>query len=309
MDYPWRRTHDPYEVLVSEIMLQQTQIATVLGKGYYQRFLTAFPDVQSLAEADDDRLLKAWEGLGYYRRARMLRETARAVVGKHGGNFPSDLESLLELPGIGRYTAGALRAFAFQEPSVLVDGNVSRVLSRLMDYGDEIDTTSGQNQMWEWAGEFADNRHPMAYHSALMELGQRICRPKKPDCQVCPVATFCGCSQPENLPRKKTKTKLTEVHEHAVWVMDGQGRVLMHREYGKRRTGLWKLPVRDFKELSDKTVVAKLTYGITRYRVRLQVHSLEAVQLQEGDEWVQMSDLDELALAAPFRKVLKALCP
>ncbi|RPJ32619.1 MAG: A/G-specific adenine glycosylase, partial [Verrucomicrobiaceae bacterium] len=120
-------------------MLQQTQIATVLGKGYYTRFLAAFPDVETLAAADDAALLKAWEGLGYYRRARMLRETARAVIAEHGGRFPHELDALLKLPGIGRYTAGALRAFAFGLPAVLVDGNVSRVLSRLMDFSAAVD--------------------------------------------------------------------------------------------------------------------------------------------------------------------------
>ena len=146
-DYPWRRTTDPYGVLVSEVMLQQTQISTVLGKGYYRRFLEAFPNVQKLAEADDESLLKAWEGLGYYRRARMLRETARAVMERDDQSFPSTIGDLLELPGIGRYTAGALRAFAFEQAAVLVDGNVARVLSRLMDYSKEVDAGEGQKQI------------------------------------------------------------------------------------------------------------------------------------------------------------------
>jgi len=133
-DYPWRRTRDPYAVLVSEVMLQQTQLATVLGKGYYGGFLAVFPDLEALAAADDERLLKAWEGLGYYRRARMLRETARAVIARHGGEFPREVADLLELPGIGRYTAGAVRAFAFELPGAVVDGNVTRVLARLMDF-------------------------------------------------------------------------------------------------------------------------------------------------------------------------------
>lgn len=150
-DYPWRRTTEPYAILISEVMLQQTQIATVLGKGFYTRFLETFPDVQSLAEADDERLLKAWEGLGYYRRVRMLRETARAVIGRHEGKFPTDTLVLMELPGVGRYTAGALRAFAFNLPAALVDGNVSRVLSRVMDFSDPVDGASGQKQIWEWA--------------------------------------------------------------------------------------------------------------------------------------------------------------
>ena len=132
-DFPWRRTSDPYAILVSEMMLQQTRVATVLGKGYYTRFLAEFPDVGALAAADDTRLLKAWEGLGYYRRARMLRDAASAVLDIHRGVFPSGEKELLALPGIGPYTAAALLSFCFGKPSALVDGNVSRVLSRLMD--------------------------------------------------------------------------------------------------------------------------------------------------------------------------------
>ncbi|RYD37330.1 MAG: A/G-specific adenine glycosylase, partial [Verrucomicrobiaceae bacterium] len=129
-DYPWRRTREPYAILVSEVMLQQTQIATVLGRGFYTRFLDSFPDAGSLARADDAAILKAWEGLGYYRRVRMLRETARAVITDHGGRFPDGIAQLMALPGVGRYTAGALRSFAFDLPAAVVDGNVSRVLSR-----------------------------------------------------------------------------------------------------------------------------------------------------------------------------------
>jgi len=242
-DYPWRRTRDPYQVLVSEVMLQQTQIATVLGKGYYTRFLDVFPDVQTLAAADDAALLKAWEGLGYYRRARMLRETARAVAGNHDAVFPSELDALMALPGIGRYTAGALRAFAFGLPAVVVDGNVSRVLARVMDFSQPVDTTAGQRQIWNWAEMLADPKRPRSYHAALMELGQTLCRPGLPDCMNCPVAAYCRSRDPASLPVKSRKSTVTEVTEHAIWLRDGDGRILLHHESGSRRTGLWKLPL------------------------------------------------------------------
>ena len=306
-DYPWRRTRDPYAVLISEVMLQQTQIATVLGKGFYTRFLEAFPDVQALAKAKDDELLKAWEGLGYYRRVRMLRDTAQAVVKRHDGQFPEDLNALLDLPGIGRYTAGALRAFAFGGPSVLVDGNVARVIARLMDFGEEVDSTAGLKQIWSWAGELADDENPRSYHSALMELGQRVCRPKSPDCQSCPVAAFCKTREPELLPKKKSRAKVSRIEEHALWCVDGKGRVLMHQESGSRRTGLWKLPLRDKTALCGRTPLVELNYGITRYRVELKVYELADGVPQEGDFWIPMEDLDELAMAAPFRKAVERL--
>jgi len=196
-DYPWRRTRDGYAVLVSEVMLQQTQIATVLGKAYYTRFLATFPDVAALAAADDERLLKAWEGLGYYRRARMLRDTAQAVIARHAGTFPRELADLLDLPGIGPYTARALRAFAFDLPGAVVDGNVVRVLARLMDFSEAVDSAAGQRQMAAWAETLEDKRQPRVYNSALMELGQTLCRPGVPDCGTCPVARFCKAQAPQ----------------------------------------------------------------------------------------------------------------
>jgi len=310
-DYPWRRTTDPYEILISEVMLQQTQIATVLGKGYYMRFLQAFPNVQKLALATDDALLKAWEGLGYYRRVRMLRETARAVRDRHAGSFPEQLEDLLSLPGIGPYTAGALRAFAFGKAAVLVDGNVARVLARLMDFQSPIDDGTGIKQLWHWAGILADDKHPREYHAALMELGQQLCRPRGPDCLNCPVAAFCATAEPDLLPIKGRKVQVTELLEHALWLRDHEGRLLMHCEQGKRRTGLWKLPVRKVKELRGMPVMSKSKYGITRYRVSLSVHdggmATSNEPLRPGDQWVAMDAIAGLAMAAPFRKVVERL--
>lgn len=310
-DYPWRRTRDPYEVLVSEVMLQQTQIATVLGKGYYTRFLAAFPDMVALAAAEDAPLLKAWEGLGYYRRARMLRETARAVIAEHGGVFPADLEVLLKLPGIGRYTAGALRAFAFGVPAVVVDGNVSRVFARLMDCAEPIDDTAGIKRAWAWAEELADAKRPAVYHAALMELGQQVCRPGVPDCLGCPVARFCAASEPEFLPVKSRKIPITAMDEHALWLRDDAGRLLLHHEGGKRRTGLWKLPLREPAEIGHLPVLEEQGYSITRYRVTLRVHDGNAVddsfQPCAGDSWVEPDQVTALAMAAPFRRVVERL--
>ena len=310
-DYPWRRTCEPYAILISEVMLQQTQIATVLGRGFYTRFLEAFPDVQALAAADDERLLKAWEGLGYYRRVRMLRETARAVIAEHGGTFPMELEGLLKLPGIGRYTAGAVRAFAADLPAVVVDGNVVRVLSRLMDFSAPVDDTAGQKQIWEWAETLADPARSRIYHSALMELGQKICRPGVPDCLSCPVAGFCKTREPELLPVKRQKAVITAVDEHALWLRDRKGRLLLHREGGKRREGLWKLPTRDAAEISHLPVLDEERYSITRYRVTLRVHDGAAVRKnfrEAADEvWQDADAVLALAMPSPFRRAILRL--
>ncbi len=310
-DYPWRRTREPYAILISEMMLQQTQIATVLGRGFYPRFLETFPDVASLAAADDERLLKAWEGLGYYRRVRMLRETARAVIAEYGGTFPVELEALMKLPGIGRYTAGALRAFAADLPAVVVDGNVARVLSRVMDFSGLVDDTAGQKRIWEWAEALADPDRSRIYHSALMELGQKICRPGVPDCLSCPVAGFCKTREPELLPVKRQKTAITAVDEHALWLRDRKGRLLLHREGGKRREGLWKLPTRDAAEISHLPVLDERCYPITRYRVTLRVHDGAGVrnhfQAAEGEIWQDAEAVLALAMPSPFRRAILRL--
>ncbi|HVJ45274.1 MAG TPA: A/G-specific adenine glycosylase [Luteolibacter sp.] len=307
-DYPWRRTSDPYAVLVSEVMLQQTQIATVLGKGFFNRFLERFADVETLARAGDEVLLKTWEGLGYYRRARMLRETAKAVLERHEGAFPKETDELMALPGIGRYTANAVRAFAFDLPSAVVDGNVSRVVSRLMDHRGAVDETDGIRKIWNWTEALADPERPRVFNSALMELGQTICRPGVPDCLSCPVAGFCRTREPESLPVKRKKTAVTEVAEHAIWLRDKKGRVLMHREAGKRRQGLWRLPLKTEDEVKGLPMKYRSRYTITRYRVTLEIWDAgvagKGIGITSGDEWKEITELASLPMPSPFRRAI-----
>lgn len=307
-DYPWRRTRDPYAILVSEVMLQQTQIATVLGRGFYSRFLERFPDLASLAESEDDPLLKAWEGLGYYRRARMLRDAARAVMQRHGGLFPETHSEILALPGVGRYTAGAVMSFAFDRAAPIVDGNVARVLSRLFDRPEAIDSPPMQRWLWQTAEELLDHGHPRIYNSALMELGQTFCRPGVPDCLSCPVADFCLTREPETLPRKGKKMVSEEVAEHAAYVV-ADGRVLLRRLGKGRREGMWRLPERTAEELAGFPVVHQRKYGITRYRVTLHVHQVPAggFGLLEGEVWQDLRELASLVLPPADRAALQAI--
>ncbi len=306
-DYPWRRTRDPYAVLVSEMMLQQTRVAHVLGKGYFTQFLETFPDVHSLAAADDSRLLKAWEGLGYYRRARMLRESAAAVVSRHGGGFPDDEAALLALPGIGPYTAAALLSFAFGKPSALVDGNVHRLLSRLLDDATPIDSSATRKRHTDWARALCDPENPRRHNYAMMELGQTVCRPGAPRCEICPVARFCKAKEPQDLPVKKKRAAITEITEHAIWMRDAEGRVLLHRESGSRRNGLWKLPLRSAQECAASNLIFPDTYTITRYKVTLNIHEGTGQQPGEGDEWIAPDELPSIPMAAPFRRALVRL--
>ncbi|TAE75043.1 MAG: A/G-specific adenine glycosylase [Verrucomicrobia bacterium] len=311
-DYPWRRTREPYAVLVSEVMLQQTQIATVLGRGFYTRFLERFPEVTSLAAADDDSLLKAWEGLGYYRRARMLRETARAVIARHDGRFPTEPDALLALPGIGPYTAGALLSFAFEIPAPLVDGNVARVLSRLLDHSAPIDAGPTLKWLWDIAGQLLDPDHPRAYNSALMELGQTHCRPGVPDCLACPVAHFCQTRDPARLPVKAKRATIEAIDEHVIHSLH-EGQILLSRQGKGRREGMWRLPVRDPALLADLPLLHRRKYGITRYRVTLHVHSCPpdhpAAQAGPDDAWVDLDEIATRVMPPADRAALAALDP
>ena len=307
-DYPWRRTRDPYAILVSEIMLQQTQISTVLDRGFYDRWLTRFPNFQTLANATEADVLSAWEGLGYYRRARNLQKLAQTVMSQHAGIFPTMPETIRSLPGIGPYTAGAVSSFAFGLNEPLVDGNVARVLSRLHNDPTPIDSTIGSKKLWELARELVHSTSdPRALNSALMELGQTVCKTTRPDCENCPVRSHCRAIEPEKLPIKNTRIEITAITERVFFHQTAEG-VLLEQETGKRRTGLWKLPaLPEWQPLPP--VLAKSTYGITRYKVTLWVHQSppNLGNLPVNHRLIPFTELPQTAMPSPYRKALDSL--
>jgi A/G-specific adenine glycosylase len=308
-DYPWRRTHDPYAVLVSEIMLQQTQITTVLERGFYARWMERFPDFTTLAEASETDVLSAWQGLGYYRRARNLQRLAKVIVSEHGGVFPRDPGVIRSMPGIGPYTSGAVCSFAFGLAEPIVDGNVARVLSRIDNDATPIDSTAGTKRLWDRARELVlGTDDPRALNSALMELGQTICRPTKPACGVCPVRAFCCTTEPESLPVKSARTEITAVIERVFFHRNEVG-VLLEQETGSRRTGLWKLPaLPETHQNHPPAVLLKTSYGITRYKVTLWVHASPAFgELPESHRRIPLGELAELPMPSPYRKALERL--
>lgn len=308
-EYPWRQTHDPYAVLVSEIMLQQTQISTVLERGFYARWMERFPDFVTLAGASESEVLSAWQGLGYYRRARNLQRLAQVIVSEHGGEFPRDPEVIQSLPGIGPYTAGAVCSFAFNLAEPIVDGNVARVLSRIDNDATPIDSTSGTKRLWDRAREVVlSTDDPRALNSALMELGQLICRPTKPVCDVCPVRQFCRATAPESLPVKSARAEITAVTERVFFHRNEVG-VLLEQETGSRRTGLWKLPaLPEAHHEHLPSVLLKSSYGITRYKVTLWVHA-QPVQgnWPETHRYIPLNELAALPMPSPYRKALERL--
>ncbi len=306
-DYPWRRTRDPYEVLVSEVMLQQTQVATVLGRGYYRRWLERFPDLAALAAAPEEEVLRAWEGLGYYSRARNLHAAAKAVVAGHGGEFPREVERIAALPGVGRYTAGAVACFAFGQAVATVDANIARVLARLFDHRERVDTAKGAERLWGWAAELVPGRGAREWNSALMELGQTLCRAKAAACDLCPAAAWCACADPLALPMKKPRPKVTEVDEHVLVAVRG-GRILLQQETGRRRRGLWKLPARAPAQLGDLAPTGRRRYSITRYRVTMHLYQTGEAQAAGPDErWFDLAELPGLPMPSPYRRAVEAL--
>lgn len=242
-DLPWRRTRDPYAIWISEIMLQQTQVLTVIP--FYYRFLEAFPTVGDLASAKLQDVLKIWEGLGYYARARNLHKAAKIVVEKFGGHFPHRLQEVLELPGVGRYTAGAILSIAFNDPIPILDGNVARVLSRLFLFEEPINAHGAKEKLWQMASNILPPKNPGQFNQALMELGALLCTPQNPSCEACPLQESClarANNRENDIPIKIRKKRVPHVHVSAA-VIWKDGKILITlRPTDKMLGGLWEFP-------------------------------------------------------------------
>jgi A/G-specific adenine glycosylase len=238
---PWRETRDPYKIWLSEVILQQTRVAQ--GTDYYNRFLLAFPDVRSLADAAEQEVLKLWQGLGYYSRARNMHHTAREIVEKHHGIFPQSSVGLKKLKGIGDYTAAAVASICFDEPIAVLDGNVARVISRLCAIDTPVDTNSGRSEITSLANSLMDKNHPGIFNQAMMELGALVCTPKKPICNLCPLAFSCIAlkqNEAERFPVKSPKKIPSSRHLNYLVIsfkQKGEEFILM-----RKRTGndIWK---------------------------------------------------------------------
>ena len=243
-DLPWRREPSPYRVWLSEVMLQQTQVETVIP--YYQRFIAAYPTVFDLARAPLDDVLKLWEGLGYYSRARNLHRAARIIVADYGGSLPGDARELRKLPGIGRYTAGAIASIAFGRPAAVLDGNVMRVFARLLDLEDDITASATQEKLWLIAADWLPPAGAGDYNQALMELGQKICKPGNPRCEVCPLRQHCRAFALGSVAERPVRTKRAPRPHYDVaagLIRDGQGRLLIaQRPLDGLLGGLWEFP-------------------------------------------------------------------
>lgn len=333
-ELPWREDRDPYRILISEVMLQQTQVVTVVP--YFHRFLEAFPDIQSLAQAEEQEVLRFWSGLGYYRRARFLHQAAKEIVDKHEGKFPQEPKVLQQLPGMGRYTVNAVLSQAFDHRLPILEANSQRVLCRL--FGRREDPTVEPLRSWLWttAEEILPLRkHSGDFNQALMELGALICKPNAPQCSVCPLRMKCETKKnglQEVIPFRATPSETIAVDEVAlvIWKKD---KVLFCQRHEKadRWAGMWECPHVPLKESETHLIAAKrllksldlrvslgeelttIRHGVTKYAITMKCLRGEyqsgrvKSDLYSQHRWLRPAEIDEYPVSSPQRRLLAHL--
>jgi A/G-specific adenine glycosylase len=322
---PWQKTRDPYLIWLSEIMLQQTQVATVIP--YYERFLSRFPDIATLANAGDDEVMQRWAGLGYYARARNLLRAARQIVACHQGIFPASYEAILGLPGIGRSTAAAISAFAFGERRAILDGNVKRLFARQFGVGGDSRSTSAANALWLIAEKKLPRTGIENYTQGLMDLGASVCTRTQPTCLLCPVRKTCVAfneGRIEELPGKSRKREAPH-RQTRMLVIVSRGEVLLEKRpptgiWG----GLWCLPELAVEQdvfealhkryaLKGRTVreLDRVEHGFTHYSlsifpIEIAVAGVDARAMEPGLMWINLDDAMGAAIPAPVKRILRA---
>lgn len=313
-DLPWQKRMDPYRVWLSEIMLQQTQVATVIP--YYRRFLARFPDVASLAAAPAEDVMALWSGLGYYARARNLRRAAQTIVAHHGGRFPRRIEDIEALPGIGRSTAAAIAVFAFGARAAILDGNVKRVLARVFCIDGFPGDKAVEARLWALAESLLPGRDLVAYTQGLMDLGATLCAPSKPRCGVCPLAARCVARRENRVAELPTPRAKRSVPQRAVTVLVllNSGDVLLERRPPR---GIWggllSLPELPEGKLPRRYAGARplpvVRHAFTHFRLDIAPLAAKVSRRDTAPEgvWLSLKKLDEAPLPAPIRKILKSL--
>ncbi|CAH2715662.1 Adenine DNA glycosylase [Neobacillus rhizosphaerae] len=327
---PWRKDQDPYKVWVSEIMLQQTRVDTVIP--YFNRFIEWFPTIEDLAEAEEDKVLKAWEGLGYYSRVRNLQSAVKEVKEKYNGEVPSSPEEIARLKGVGPYTAGAILSIAYGIPEPAVDGNVMRVLSRILSIWDDIAKPATRKVFEKAVRTLISHEDPSAFNQALMELGALICTPTSPSCLLCPVREHCqGFYEgvQNELPIKTKKTKTRDVQLAAAIVFDESGKILIHkRPESGLLANLWELPSVELHhsmqnereqvidlfnqnhniKINLEKIIGQIEHVFSHLIWNISVYTGKiAFTLQESEEWklVTFEELEEFAFPVSSQKMFR----
>ena len=303
---PWM-VRDPYARWLSEIMLQQTQVSVVID--YFARFTQAFPTVRDLAFADEEDVMQLWAGLGYYSRARNLHAAARMVMDTFHGSFPKTSQELECLPGVGRSTAAAIASFCFDEPVAILDGNVKRVLSRVIALDEAIDKSAGTRILWQYAQALVSRQEPGIYNQAMMDLGAMICTRTAPKCLHCPIGEFCRAHQlgKERSYPVKTPPKKRPERTCSMYVYRKGGNVWLVRRTQKGVwQGLWSLPEVAPADGGKVVQVSHFTHDFTHYRLQAHICEVHAAPQGEG-RWVRCADIAQTALPTPVKKILLAL--
>lgn len=341
-DLPWRKTSDPYAIWVSEIMLQQTQVKTVIP--FWERWMRELPTIQSLAKAKPERILKLWEGLGYYTRARNLQNAAKMICENNSGKFPEYFDDILGLPGIGRYTAGAICSIAFNQPKPILDGNVIRVLTRVFGISGNPRDKKTNESLWKLAGELVSHakaQRPQRkktsnfasfapwretncsfLNQSLMELGALVCTPRQPKCLACPLKKMCVALQEsriEKLPNLAKRIQPTK-RKFIAFIVEKGGRYLVQQRPAKILNGeLWEFPNREiangkfleaaFHVFPDAAPLCSIKHSITRYRITLDAFRARIRNPKKllAGRWLAISELQKLAFSSAHRQILEKL--
>ena len=317
---PWQQSKDPYSVWVSEIMLQQTQVTTVID--YYNRFMKKFPTIKALAHADEEEVMKLWSGLGYYRRARFLHEGAQMIVEEMGGNFPSEFEIMMKIPGIGRSTAGAIAAFSFNQKKSILDGNVKRVLSRYFLITEWTGLPKTEKKLWNYAESLLPNKNIDTYTQALMDLGATLCN-KKPQCHVCPLKKTCLAFQKNKvdlIPAPRPQKKIPNESTHMVIIKHHDEILLVKRPQGGIWGGLWSLPQYENISITPKAWVKKqfgfetnlikkdlkASTTFTHFKLDITYSILEAKSQRSKTPhtWLSLNHIEGAAIPSIIKKIL-----
>jgi A/G-specific adenine glycosylase len=332
-DLPWRQTDDPYAIWIAEVMLQQTQVETVIP--YYQRWLRTFPDVNSLAQATTDQVLVLWEGLGYYRRAHNLLRAARVIVEDHEGSLPATAAELERLPGIGAYTAAAIAAIAFDVDEVALDGNLRRVLSRLFNIADPIGSKATDHTLRRRANGMLASDQASAFNQAMMDLGAMVCRPRVPLCGRCPLAGDCLAHRHNvqmERPVRRSRKDIPERYRVAAVITDRSRVLLGRRPRGGLLGGLWEFPGGSLKdderaaagvarvvreslgvEVDQCAFLAAIEHAYTHYRVRVQSFLVETSgQIADSEahseiQWADIAELSDYPMGKVDRRIAREL--
>ena len=312
-DLPWQKSKDPYHVWVSEIMLQQTQVVTVIS--YYQKFITKFKTIKALAQASEDLVLSMWSGLGFYSRARNLHAASIMIMKEYRGHFPDNFQDMIRLPGIGRSTAGAILAFCFNKPYPILDGNVKRVLSRVYGITTPINNSSTEKKLWLLSEKNLPKKNIDIYTQAIMDFGATLCIPKKPKCNICPVTQSCVAYVNEltaQIP-KKNIVKNNDIKKTHFYIYEYQKQVFLIKNRSGVWNGLWLPPNEEIK-LKNKEIIK---YGhrqsvFSHYKLVFEytfVKALSKPEIKLKGLWINWQDIQDLGLPAPIKKLLIELSP